>query len=132
MEYPTVPSCVRLNKRDQVRLDRQRAAWDLVKHRFGEVDDSEYERAYGLLSRCIRYALAQCHLDETETEHNWASKSRIHKQELLDKREERLNKELEHFDATLGYASWWPCVIDKTAKEERHQFVVVARLYDFD
>lgn len=127
MEYPTVPDFVRLNKREQVRLDRRRSAWNLVHHKFGEVTDDEYERAYKLLDRCIRYALANYHHNETETEFNVNNPRRKHKEQLLWNRFVRLNGELAYYDARLS-GEMWPQVLDK----DKTVGCVVCRLYDFD
>lgn len=127
MDYPTVPSIVRLNKRDQVRLSRQRAAWSLVHHKFGEVSEDEYKRAYKLLDRCIRYALANYRMAETETEFNVNDPRRKHKEELLWNRYERLNGELAYYDARLN-GNVYPQVVDIDRIHED----TVCYLYDFD
>ena len=131
MDYPTVPSYIRLNKRDERWLWRRQAAWNLVHHKFGEVTEDEYERAFNLLNRCIRYALASWRFDESETEANWNSTARKRKEEQLERRCERLCKELEYYDATIGWASNWPTVVDLKAKNE-HQFVKVCNLWDLN
>lgn len=127
MDYPYLPDYIRLNKRDMVWLNRKQAAWNLVHHKFDEVTDEEFDRAFDLMARCIRYALASYRLFESETELNCNDPSRKRKEEQLWKRMERLNKELAYYDARLN-GQVWPQVVDI----DRHHNVVVAYLYDFD
>ena len=127
MEYPTVPSYVRLDKRSQVWLDRKRAAWNLVHHRFGEVTDDEFDRAFNLLARCIRYALANYRFNTTETEENVNLPSRKRKGEQLWNRFVRLNGELAYYNARLS-GDIYPQVLDA----DETVGVVICYLYDFD
>lgn len=126
MEYPTCYG-KRISKRELVRLDRCRSAWNVVHHKFGEVTEDEFDRAYDLLNRCIRYAIASYRMLETETEFNVNEPSRKRKEEQLFRRYERLNEELAYYDVRMdGHV--WPHIVDvdKTCDS------IVAYLYSFD
>lgn len=105
-----------MNRRERIRENRRRAARELCYHKFGsDYGTDEYDRAYDLLNRCIRYAIANDRFCETETEENVNYPYRIHQQELLWQRFQRLNKELEHFDAILT-GNMYPQVADLREK----------------
>jgi hypothetical protein len=79
-----------------------------MAHLLGDVTEEAYEKAYDLLNRCTRWALAQMRFDESETAENCNSRYRKHQGELLDRRYERLSAELEPYGCrimNLGYFS---------------------------
>jgi hypothetical protein len=106
MERPTLGKYESRSARDMTRFRRMCAAWDLASL-LGEVTDESYDKAYDLLNRCIRYSLASSRMDDTETESNWNSPYRKHKEELLGKRRERLNAELKEYGCKFDRA--WCC-----------------------
>ena len=124
MDYPYIDSHERLNKRELRRRRRRQAAWSLVHHKFDEVTDDEFDRAFKLLDRCIRYAIANDRFYETETEDNCNSHYRKHKEDLLWKRFQRLNGELSRYDARLT-GNMYPQVVDIN----RHCDKVICLLY---
>lgn len=89
------------SRRSVVRFNRQRAAYDMAARKDERPTVDDVHKAYGLLGRCIRYALADMRMDETETEHNCNSPYRLHRQELLEKRHERLQSELDEYGCVL-------------------------------
>lgn len=97
MERPYTNQTIK-NHREEVRFFRRRAAWDLA-HKLGEVTHESWEEAYDLLNSCKNLALAFCHCDEEENEHNW--KKIAQKQEKLTKRMERLNERLKPYGCKI-------------------------------
>ena len=136
IDRPAYPEC-RLDKRSATWLWRRQAAWDLVNNEFDEVTEEEYDRAYDLLNRCIRYGLADARYSEDENDSRFFKNGLPlpafkHRGELLDRRRERLDNELARYGAMLGWAGLYPTIIDKKRKENEHQFVKVCSLHYFD
>lgn len=96
----------RLTKREEVRYHRRRAAWTLAS-KLGDVTDSEYDKAYGLLNRCTRWAIAQQRHDKGETAYNWNKPWYVHEGELLLKRMERLNDELRKYGCVIANCGYF-------------------------
>jgi len=118
-----------MNKRERIRIRRREAAQSLCRHKFGsDYSAKDYNRAYDLLNRCIRYAIANDRFWETETEDNCNYPSRVHKEELLWQRFQRLNKELEAFDAILT-GNMYPQVADLREKRKTTGTSIVCYLY---
>ena len=108
MERPSFDDWVHKNgksERSVVKFNRLRAAWDVAALKDDSPSDDDVWKAYDLLCRCIRYALADQRMDETESEHNWNSPHRRHQQELLENRRERLQMELDEYGCVL-YRPW--------------------------
>ena len=124
MKYPYIEDGERLNKRELRWRRRRQAAWNLVHHKFEEVTDDEFDRAFDLLNRCVRYAIANDRFYETETELNCNSPYRKHKEDLLWNRFQRLNGELARYDARLT-GDMYPQVVDI----DRHGNKVICLLY---
>lgn len=95
-----------MDKRALVWLDRDRSAYDAAERRYGFVTDETMEEANAVLMRATRWALAQMRFDESETESNQHSRARAAKAAQLDRRYERISKELEPYGLEiecLGY-----------------------------
>ena len=95
----------RLNKREEVRYHRRRAAWFLAS-KLGDVTQESYDKAFDLLKRCTLWAIKQMRHDESETSENHKAYWYVHEGELLYRRMERLDAELRPYGckiACLGY-----------------------------
>jgi len=103
------------SRRSMVRLNRRQAAYDMAARKDDRPTTNDVHKAYRLLGRCVRYALADMRMDETETESNWDSPYRKHRQELLERRHERLQSELDEYGCEL-YRPW--CCYDVFAKAD--------------
>lgn len=87
-------------------LDRDRSAYDAAERRYGFVTSETMAEANTVLMRATRWALAQMRFDESETEENQHSPARAAKAAQLDRRHERISKELEPYGLKiqcLGY-----------------------------
>ena len=104
MDRPTWNPSIGNSGREYVRWLRCLAAWDFANLISDEVSDEQFDAAYSLLNRCIRYSLAEYNMDATETEHNVNLPSRKRKQEQLMKRRDKLNGELRKYGCRLDRA----------------------------
>ena len=95
------------SERSITKFNRARAAYDVAARKNEHPSTGDVGKAYNLLERCIRFALADSRMDETETEYNWNSPARVRKQELLEKRREKLQKELDEYGLVLFRP--WSC-----------------------
>lgn len=84
----------KLNKREEVRYHRRRAAWFLAS-KLGDVTTESYDEAFKLLNRCKNVALGFYSCDQQENEYNWR---RIDtKRDRLIARMDKLNDELKPY-----------------------------------
>lgn len=100
IERPTVRG-IRLSHRDEVKLCRARAAYDLACIN-GVPYESRVEECAYLLDRITRYSLALNRQAENENDGDiyrveWKRKKLEHNADLLEKRAEKLEKELQEF-----------------------------------
>lgn len=124
-----------MNKREQVRFQREIAALNLVRFapgHSGEVTDEEETAAYELLGRCIRYALADVRQWERDNDARRYSQAQSeHAEKLLNARRKRLNDELAAYGVEMCNFGLYPClVIAGTA--HRCPQLSRAQLYFFD
>lgn len=121
-----------MSKRDEVRAARMRAAEDMAARKGkGEVTPESVKEAARLLQRCLRFSLAYQRHCEGETINNHNKDWFIHEDELLEKRWERLDKELREYRMFL-YCCGYYCVNVYEYDYERHLITSNGYLHFFD
>ena len=131
MERPKHEKWMGLSHRALTRLWRMQSAWDMAHYISDEVSEEQYEKAYDLLNRCTRWAIAQMRFDESETAENWNSRYRKHQEELLDKRCEKLSEELREYGCVINCGGYF-CQNVNRYDFERHVITDSNLLHFFD
>ena len=103
------------SQRSITGFNRARAAYEVAALKDPNPTTYDVGVAYSLLQRCIRFALADQRMDETETEANWDSPSRKRKAAQLEARLNHLNEELRAYGCVL-YRPW--CCYDVFRRDE--------------
>lgn len=93
----------RLNKREEVRYHRRRAAW-LMASKLGDVTSESYEAAYKLLDRCKNVSLGFYNLDKMEAELMRVTPWMERKRNRLIERMDKLNEELRPYGCHIDRA----------------------------
>lgn len=107
MNRPTLGKHESRAARNLTRFWRRCAAWDMAARRDENVTEEAYERAYSLLNRCTRWAIAQMRFDETETAQNYDKPWRIREGEKLEARRVKLNEALKAYGCTIQCAGYF-------------------------
>lgn len=126
MERPMHEKWMGHSHRALTRLWRRQSAWDMAHYVSEDVSDEQFDKAYDLLNRCTRWAIAQMRLDETETAENCNSAYRKHQAELLDRRYEKLSEELKEYGCIIN------CQNVNRYDSERHVITDGNLLHFFD
>ena len=113
------------------RLWRRQSAWDMAHIVSDEVSDEQYDKAYSLLNRCTRWAIAQMRHDETETAENCNSLWRIREEKRLDSRFEKLSEELKEYGCIIACCGY-TCQNVYPYDFERHVITGNGLLHFFD
>ena len=105
-------------KRAEVWFHRSVSAWDLAA-RLGDVTEESKAAAAKLLDSVQRYALADAREWEAENSSERYCNSRAHKyrEEMLDRRRERLEKALSPYRCRLVNYGLYPSIVDVDTKE---------------
>lgn len=131
MERPTMQKHESRDSRSLTRFWRRCAAWDMAHILADDVSERDYEKAYDILNRCTRYALAQMRHDESETAQNHNARWYVHEGELLDKRYERLSAELKPYGMEFTNSGYF-CVNVSQVDPERHVITSNGYLHFFE
>lgn len=105
-------------KRAEVWFHRFVSAWDLAA-RLGDVTEESKDVAAKLLDSVQRYALADAREWERENSSERYCNSRYHKEreEMLNRRRERLEKALSPYRCRLVNYGLYPSIVDVDTKE---------------
>lgn len=108
-------------KRAEVWFRRSVSAWDLAA-RLGDVTEESKAAAAKLLDSVQRYALADAREWEAENSSERYCNSRVHKHRegMLDRRRERLEKALAPYRCRLINYGLYPSIVDADTKENLH------------
>lgn len=131
MERPVHHEYEGRSHRVLTRLWRRQSAWDMAHYISEDVTEEEYDKAYDLLNRCTRWAIAQMRHDESETERNYNASWYVHEGELLDKRYEKLQSELREYGCIINNAGYF-CQNVNRYDFERHVITGSNLLHFFD
>ena len=96
-----------------------------------EVTDEQFDKAYDLLNRCTRWAIAQMRHDESETSENWDKRWYVEEGERLDRRREKLEAELMEYGCIINCAGYF-CENVNRYDFERHVITDGNLLHFFD
>ena len=107
MERPQWHKAMGRSHRVLTHLWREQSAWDMAHYIHDEVSEEDYEKAYNLLNRCTRWAIAQMRHDEAETAENHDAWWYIHEGELLDRRYDKLQAELREYGCTINCGGYF-------------------------
>ena len=105
-------------KRAEVWFCRSVSAWDLAA-RLGDVTEDSKAAAAKLLDSVQRYALADAREWEAEnsSERYYNSSAHKYREEMLDRRRERLEKALALYRCRLVNYGLYPSIVDVDTKE---------------
>lgn len=131
MERPIHDKAMGHSRRALTRLWRRQSAWDMAHYISDEVSEEQFEKAYDLLNRCTRWAIAQMRFDESETAENHDSPYRKHQEELLDRRYDKLQAELREYGCTINCGGYF-CQNVNRYDFERHVITDNNLLHFFD
>lgn len=131
MERPIHEKWMGYSHRALTRLWRRQSAWDMAHYIHEDVTEEQYEKAYDLLNRCTRWAIAQMRFDESETAENRDSPYRKHQEVLLDKRYDKLQAELQEYGCIINCGGYF-CENVNRYDPERHVITGNNLLHFFD
>ena len=131
MERPVHEKWMGYSHRALTRLWRTQSAWDMAHYIHDEVSDEDYERAYDLLNRCTRWAIAQMRHDESETAENHDALWYVREGERLDRRYDKLQAELREYGCTINCGGYF-CQNVNRYDSERHVITDNNLLHFFD
>ncbi len=106
-------------KRAEVWFHRSVSAWDMANRISPVVTEESKEAAAKLLDRVQRYALADAREWEKENSSERYCNSLTHKEreKMLDRRRERLQKELKEYRINLVNYGLYPSLVDEETGE---------------
>lgn len=118
MDYIARPTWNRSIKgrRAEVRFRRHLAAWNMASIVSGDrVPQEEYDAAFSLLNRIIRYSLADIAEWERENSSESYCNSAYHKEEerKLDARRKKLQNELHRYGLRMVNYGLYPTIVNK-------------------
>ena len=119
MERPTHNKHDGYSHRVLTRLWRRQSAWDMAHYISEDVSEEEYEKAYALLNRCTRWAIAQMRHDESETADNWNALWYVLEGERLNRRYEKLQAELREYGCTINCGGYFCQNVNRYDAERR-------------